>query len=104
VNGDERPDLDECLDVDLESSACTNTIPVHRMRLAIGESAQAPAVYIRAFDLAVERLEQSYQRLPANHGTESYHYRSPAFDFEARLTYNKSHIGLDYPGIASRAH
>ncbi|MGZ8611310.1 MAG: putative glycolipid-binding domain-containing protein [Actinomycetota bacterium] len=26
-----RPDLDECRDIDLESSACTNTIPIHSL-------------------------------------------------------------------------
>ena len=35
--------LDGCIDVDLKSSCCTNTIPVHRLQLGVGQSADAPA-------------------------------------------------------------
>jgi hypothetical protein len=104
ANGDPRPDLDACLDVDLESSACTNTIPVHRMGLGVGNEAEAPAVYIRAVDLAVERLEQTYRRLPSDGGLQRYDYRAPVFAFEGRLVYDEAGLLLDYPGIASRAY
>lgn len=46
------------LDVDLESSALTNALPVHRMGLGIEPAADAPAAYVRALDLSVDRLEQ----------------------------------------------
>ena len=53
-NGRAEPELDGCFDVDLEASACTNTLPIHRLAgLGIGEEAAAPAVYVRATDLAV---------------------------------------------------
>jgi hypothetical protein len=104
VNGHLRPDLDGCLDVDLESSAWTNMIPVRRMGLGVGEAAEAPAVYLRAVDLTVERLEQTYRRLPSDDGLQRYDYRAPAFDFESRLVYDEAGLLLDYPGIASRAY
>jgi hypothetical protein len=103
VDGSPRPDLDGCLDVDLESSACTNTIPVHRLDLAVGEAAEAPAVYFRAADLAVERLEQSYRRLSSDGGLDRYRYDAPIFDFTAQLTYDPTGLIVDYPGIATRA-
>ena len=31
VNGEPRPDLNGCWDVDFESSAVTNTLPLHRL-------------------------------------------------------------------------
>jgi hypothetical protein len=43
VNGAPAPHLDGCLDVDLESSALTNALPVHRTALGIGHRADAPA-------------------------------------------------------------
>src|SRR5262249_19778757 len=55
VDGRPAPGLDGCADVDLEASACTNTVPVHRLGLAAGAQAAAPAAYVRAVDLAVER-------------------------------------------------
>jgi hypothetical protein len=102
VDGSERPELDGCLDVDLESSACTNTIPVHRMRLGIGEFRQAPAVYVRALDLGVERLEQSYLRSDDEGPRQCYDYRSPGFDFRCRLVVDEAGLVVDYPGIATR--
>ncbi len=101
VDGVAAPLLDGCLDVDLESSACTNTLPVHRLQLSIGASADAPAAYVRALDLRVERLEQSYARI--DDGAEQrYDYESPAYDFACRLTFDASGLATDYPGIAVR--
>jgi hypothetical protein len=102
VDGVRAAELDGLLDVDLESSACTNAMPVHRLDLQVGASAEAPAVYVRALDLRVERLEQHYERLDDVGRNLTFHYRSPAADFEARLDYDPSGLVVDYPGIAVR--
>jgi hypothetical protein len=52
AGGVPAPHLDGCLDVDLESSAMTNALPVRRMGLAPGARAAAPAAYVRAVGLA----------------------------------------------------
>jgi uncharacterized protein len=104
VDGGPADHLERCLDVDLESSSLTNAFPVHRLGLEVGEEADAPAAYVRALDLAVERLEQRYLRLKDDeHGRHRYHYLSPAFGFECELVYDASGLVLDYPGIAVRA-
>jgi uncharacterized protein len=104
IDGAPAGQLDGCLDVDLESSALTNALPVHRLGLAVGEAADAPAAYVRALDLGVERLEQRYLRLEDDeHGHRRYHYASPAFAFECVLVYDEFGLVLDYPGIAVRA-
>ena len=102
VNGTEAPHLDGCLDVDLESSSLTNAVPVHRLGLEVGQGAEAPAAYVRALDLDVERLEQRYVRLDDDEGRQRYHYTAPRFDFECELTYDEFGLVLDYPGIAVR--
>jgi uncharacterized protein len=103
VNGALAPRLDGCLDVDLESSACTNAFPVHRLGLEVGREADAPAAYVRALDLGVQRLEQRYVRMEDDGARQRYDYTSPAFDFQALLIYDESGLLLDYPGIAVRA-
>ena len=95
--------LDDCLDVDLESSSLTNAFPVHRLGLEIGEQADAPAAYVRAVDLSVERLQQRYTRLENSGTNERYHYASPSFGFECELIYDEFGLVLEYPGIARRA-
>jgi len=102
VDGTPMSELEGCLDVDIESSACTNTFPVHRLKLAVGQSAEAPAAYVRAIDLQVERLDQSYTRLDDVLDQQRYEYRAPRFGFRARLVFDESGLLLDYPGIATR--
>jgi uncharacterized protein len=102
VDGVRRPDLDGCVDVDLESSAMTNTIPVHRLALAVGSSARAPAAYVRADGLRVERLEQGYERVTSDSG-HAYAYEAPAFSFACRLDSDAAGLVVSYPGIAVRA-
>jgi hypothetical protein len=103
IDGAPAPDLDGCLDVDLEASALTNAFPVHRLKLRIGEEAEAPAVYVRAADLRVERLEQRYVRLEDDGHGQRYGYSAPRFAFTCELRYDHYGLVLDYPGIAVRA-
>jgi uncharacterized protein len=102
VNGAAAPYLDGCLDLDLESSALTNALPVHRLRLEVGQEAEAPAAYVRAGDLSVERLEQRYVRLEDAGTRERYLYTAARFEFEGELSYDQFGLVLDYPGIAVR--
>jgi hypothetical protein len=102
VDGSAAPEVDGCPDVDLEGSAFTNALPVHRLGLEVGASATAPATYVRALDLSVERLEQRYRRLPDEGDRSRYDYESPAFDTRCVLLYDESGLVLDYPGIAVR--
>jgi uncharacterized protein len=103
VDGSLADHLDGCLDVDLESSAMTNTFPVHRLGLTQGAGAAAPAAYVRALDLSAERLEQTYTRIADEGGHQRYDYEAPAFGFTSRLVYDESGLVADYPGIARRA-
>ena len=103
VDGVAASRLDGCLDIDLESSAMTNALPVHRMGLPAGARAAAPAAYVRALDLSSGRLDQDYVRAADESGRQRYDYTAPAFGFACRLVYDESGLVLDYPGIAVRA-
>jgi len=97
VDGSPVPLLDGCVDVDLESSAVTNTLPIHRLEFPPGEAVPCPAAYVRA-DLTVVRLEQTYTA----RGELRFGYTAPAFDFTTELRYDPSGLIVDYPGIAQR--
>jgi hypothetical protein len=98
VDGLPAPNLDGLVDVDLEASACTNTLPVHRLPLPAGEVVTASAVYVRAIDLSVTRLDQTYRRI----GDRTYDYTSEGGEFRAVLEYDEAGLIVDYPGIAVR--
>jgi hypothetical protein len=102
VDGDPIGGFADCFDVDLEASACTNALPVRRLRLGVGQRADAPAVWVRAPDLRVERLDQSYARLPDDGERSRYDYAAPSVDFTASLVYDEFGLVVDYPGIAVR--
>ena len=103
IDGSAAPELAGCLDVDLESSAFTNALPVHRLGLEVGQAAHAPAAYVRAVDLSVERLEQRYVRLDDDGPRQRYHYSAPRFACQSVLVYGEDGLVVDYPGIAVRA-
>jgi hypothetical protein len=103
IDGAPAGRLDGLLDVDLESSAFTNALPVHRLGLEIGQATDAPAAYVRALDLRVERLEQRYARVEDDGPREQYDYSAPRFDYADRLVYDEHGLVLDYPGLAVRA-
>lgn len=98
IDGTPAPELDGCLDVDLEASALTNAFPVRRLGLAPGDRADAPAAWVR-LDLTVERLEQRYACTAPGH----FDYEAPGLGFTAQLVYDAAGLILAYPGIASRA-
>jgi uncharacterized protein len=98
VDDKHAPHLDGLIDVDLEASACTNTLPIHRLSLPPGEVTAAPAAYVRALDLSVTRLDQTYRRLD----DRRYDYTSEGGDFRAILKYDAAGLIVDYPGIAVR--
>jgi hypothetical protein len=77
-------------------------LPVLRLGLHVGQRANAPAVYLRALDLRVERLEQRYARLELDGERSRYDYAAPDLDFRCVLVYDEFGLVLDYPGIAVR--
>ncbi len=102
VDGELRPDLDGCVDIDFESSVVTNTLAVHRIDLTPGTSAEVPAAFVRADDLRVERMEQTYRCLENGPDRTTFDYSSTTFDFSCRLVFDSSGLVVDYPGIGSR--
>lgn len=102
VDGALRPELTGCVDVDLESSAMTNALPVHRLDFRPDESQAVPAAFVHAEDLRVERIEQEYRLLDRTDTGVRFAYASPTFDFACTLTYDMTGLVVDYPGIAER--
>jgi len=102
INGVHQPNLDGCVDLDLEASAVTNTIPMHRLALNVGQKGASRAAYVRTHTLAVEVLDQTYYRLDDEDGKLVFDYHSPRFDYRDTLYFAADGLVLDYPSIAAR--
>ena len=72
--------LKGCTDVDLGCSPATNTLPIRRLRLAVGASHTIRAAWVRFPELVVEKAAQTYTRL------DEFTYRYASGTFEAELT------------------
>lgn len=93
VDGAERSDLAGCIDVDLGVSPVTNTLPIRRLDLAIGEARDLAAAWVRFPSLEVRVLRQRYTRLSEH----VYRYES-AGGFSAELDVDDAGLVAHYPG------
>lgn len=55
-------EVNGAIDIDLGFTPATNTLPIRRLDLAIGESAPVSSAWLRFPELSLERLEQTYTR------------------------------------------
>jgi hypothetical protein len=71
-DGTPVPELAGALDVDLGFTPATNTLPIRRLALAVGESASVRSAWLRFPELRLELLEQTYTR----EAEQSFRYRA----------------------------
>src|SRR5207247_10149830 len=62
VNGEEQENLKRCIDLDLEVSPATNTIPIRRLDLQAGAARAIRAAWIRFPEFFVEPAAQRSTR------------------------------------------
>jgi len=65
MNGDHRHDLAGCTDIDLAVTPFTNSIPIRRLTLDVGASADVVVATIDVDALGVVPVRQRYERLTA---------------------------------------
>jgi hypothetical protein len=95
INGEARPEVSGCADLDLNFSPSTNLLPIRRLDLAIGQAAEIRAAWLRFPTFELEPLPQIYQRLDES----TYHYESGGGGFVADLKVNATGFVTNYPGI-----
>lgn len=66
VNGEPAPELGGCVDVDLGVTPSTNTLPIRRLGLDVGQEREIDVAWVRFPDLRVARVQQRYARIAAD--------------------------------------
>jgi hypothetical protein len=100
-HGDGRtlPDLDGCMDIDIWPTPFTNSFPIRRSGLAVGERRQYVMAWVHALDLTVKSQPQAYTRL----ADRLYLFESlDGSGFRAELPVDEEGIVLDYPDLFRR--
>jgi uncharacterized protein len=95
MNGEEVAAVAGCVDVDLGFSPSTNTLPIRRLGLAVGERAAVRAAWVTFPALTLMPLDQVYSRS----GPETYTYESGGGAFRADLTVGAGGLVLRYGDI-----
>lgn len=98
VDGETRPDLQAAQEVDISVSPLSNTLPIRRLGLAVGESADITTAYIRVPELDVTTDPQRYTRT----GENEYLYESRDSDFHRSIRVDGSGLVIEYPGLFIR--
>lgn len=99
LNGTEQPALDGCVDVDLSFTPATNTLPIRRLGLRVGEEAPVDAAWLRFPALVMERLDQVYHRA----GEQTWRYSSRGGSFTATIEADAEGVVQRYEGLWVRA-
>ena len=92
-SGQEVPGVNGCNDADLAITPATNTLPIRRLGLGIGESASVIAAWIKFPELTVQPLSQRYTRL----AKDTYRYLSNT-GFSAEIAVDDLGLVVTYPG------
>jgi hypothetical protein len=91
------PEFAGALDIDLGFTPATNTLPIRRLTLAVGETAPVRSAWLRFPELRIEPLEQTYTR----ETERSFRYRAQVDGepFTARLDTDEFGRVLCYEGL-----
>jgi uncharacterized protein len=96
------PVLDRCIDVDISVTPFTNTLPIRRLSLQPGQSADLLVAYITVPELEVRMMQQRYSCLEDRVDGGLYRYESLNSGFTRDLSVDAQGLVIDYPGIWKR--
>ncbi len=96
-------DLNGCHEADIAATPFTNTLPIRRLGLSAGESAEISVAYIDAPDLRVRPVRQRYTCVrPFGPGGGQYRYEALFSTLSSDLTVDADGLVIDYSGHFER--
>jgi uncharacterized protein len=100
--GDSVPSLEGCIDVDISATPFTNTLPIRRLALSPGQSAELLVAYVAIPEMELKPMSQRYTCLVLNAHEGLYGYESVVSGFSAELPVDSDGLVIDYPGLFKR--
>ena len=98
MNGAHRTELDGCVDVDIRGIPFTNVIPIRRLPLHVGHSAQQNTIAVDLDTLGVTVVPQTYTKTSAS----TWRYHSLAACRDVDVTVDEFGFVLDEPDAFRR--
>ena len=94
--------LGDCVDVDITATPLTNTLPIRRLALKQGESADIKVAYVTIPDLRVVPDEQRYTCLETGAAGGRYRFEQVGSGFTAILQVDADGLVEDYSELFKR--
>lgn len=91
-------ELDGCIELDLYPSPFTNTLPIRRLRLTPGTSAEIRVAFIRLPELTVRPVQQRYTCLATDASGGRYRYEGLESAYQTELPVDADGLVVAYPG------
>lgn len=98
LNGQIRTDFNECTDIDIPLTPLTNSLPVNRLKLDVGQEIEVTVIYIDLLEDTIKPVRQKYRRI----SSEIFKYENIPNDFEAEIKVDESGFVIDYPLLFQR--
>ncbi|HEY2640396.1 MAG TPA: putative glycolipid-binding domain-containing protein [Streptosporangiaceae bacterium] len=102
VDGVPAPELDGCVDVDINCTPLTNTLPIRRLSWSTGAVHDIEVVYVPVPSLAFHRARQRYTLLARDEAAGDDLFRYESGSFRADLQVDGDGFVVDYPGLWRR--
>jgi hypothetical protein len=100
-DGSPIDELDGCIDIDIWPTPFTNSFPIRRNAMSIGQRCEFRMAWVFAPDLTVRPQRQAYTRL----ADRLYRFESlDGSGFKADLPVDDDGVVLDYPDLFERVH
>ena len=96
------PDLSDALDIDIQNSPLTNTMPILRHGLQHGGSGDFLMAFITTPSLRIEASPQRYEHVRRKKNGSVVRYISRDGDFRAELEVDDEGLLVHYPRLAKR--
>jgi hypothetical protein len=92
-------ELDGCIDIDIWPTPFTNSFPIRRQPMAVGERREFVMAWVSAPELTVRPMRQGYTRL----ADRLYLFENlEGSGFRAELAVDEDGVVLDYQGVFRR--
>lgn len=102
AGGRPLPALDGCIDVDINCTPLTNTLPIRRLSWSPGTPRDLDIAYVSVPELTVLPARQRYTLLQRDEARGEARYRYESGSFRADLLVNDDGFVIDYPGLWRR--
>ncbi|SRR5690554_765193 len=99
ADGEPIPELEGCIDIDIWPTPFTNSFPIRRSHMSIGEQRQFRMAWVSALNLSVHPQTQRYTRL----AQRVYLFESlDGSGFRSEIVVDEDYLVTDYPGLFRR--